>query len=437
MAGFSGVRGSASYTTNETVENWRSVLMRQYPNGKALLTGLTSKMKKQPVDFPIFHWFTEAYRNLEVDVTAVYSDAALATAISVNTTAAGTTVNVKMSAEAVSNFRPGHQILLRNEDVPSVDVNARVVSVTSNGASSALQVVLLQADHSHATYGLSTCTTAGGGKCQLIGDVNPENGETPQSIDYDPTDEYNYTQIIKTPVRISRTAMHSNYRTGDMYKDAKTRAFEQHMESLERVFLFGYRSTGTGSNGMPMKTTMGLIPYIQTNASANCIDYRYSSTYSGKTWTQGGKDFFFSTIEQASRYGEWPKACFCGSTALLGLNYLAETYSNITIAPGATKWGLNFKTLITPWGELELVQHPMFNVSSVDRNRMVIFNPNNITYRPLDDTFFKKGQPLTQNSSNGSVDGIVEEWITEAGLEMTFANECAILDGVGSDNDLT
>ena len=433
MAGFSGLRASNDYSSDNTPENWRELIMRQYPNGKALLTGFTTHLKKEETNFPTFNWLTKAFQAKEVAVTGIYTDAILDTALNAGNSAAGTILNVKMAEDATTHFRPGHQILLRDANYPLVDINARVIAVNPNGVSSFLQVSLLEADDAvgdGATYGLLSCDVA-----QLVGDVNPEAGEMPEAISYEPVDQFNYTQIVRTPVKMSRTAMKSKFRFGEAYKEAKMDALEDHGEALERIFLFGVRSAGIGSNNLPMKTTGGMIPYIRDNASANVADFRYDTTtaYSGKSWTEKGKDFLMNQLKLAFENGDGQKACYAGSGALLGFNYLAEIYSHLNVVPGQTKWGMRYNTVICPWGELEIVQHPLLSASSVNNSTLLIFDTSLMKYRYLSDTFFKKSIPLEQ-ATHAAIDGIEEEWITEAGLEMSFANECAVLYGVGETN---
>src|SRR5690554_2956834 len=59
-----GLRDTSNFVANQRPENWRQTLLLLYPNsaeaGKAPLTALTSLMKEESTDDPVFHWWEKA-----------------------------------------------------------------------------------------------------------------------------------------------------------------------------------------------------------------------------------------------------------------------------------------------------------------------------------------------------------------------------------------
>lgn len=422
-----GVRASDNFATGQRPKNWREMILYLWPNGSAPLTALLAKARSESVDDAEFSWFTKVLPTQSVAVTGVFTSSSLATAAAYTSGgSAGDTLYIKMAVADVKNFRLGHQVLLRDASAYDVDVNAKVSAApVQNGASSYLTVKLLEADDNGAATDLSDCDT-----CMIIGNLNEEHATIPAAVAYDTTKLYNYTQIFRTPLKISRTASKTRLRTGDARQEAKRESLELHSIEMEKAFLYGIATENDGPNGYPERTTEGLITNIKNNASTNVADYLVDTTTS---WAAGGEAWINAELEQIFRYGSDRKQVFCGSGALLGLNRLAMTGSSMNIDPGATKYGMQIREWITPFGILELMTHPLFSHETTTRYDMVIFEEANLRYRYIDDTHFI-ADPLDNKNRNNSRDGFEEEWLTEAGLEYHHPSTGGILHNVGVDN---
>ena len=258
MAGFLGMRGTGDWATDQRPKNWRDSILYLYPNGMAPLTALLAKLKSEKVDDPEYYWWTKQLVSQSASITAgeIYTDIALSVAVG-DASVAGATVYVKMTEANADQFRVGHQVLLRDASDYEVDVNGKVMAVVKNGASSYLAVKLLEADDNSTTHGLSDVDTV-----LIVGNINSEGAAMPEAISYDPLKWYNLTQIFRTSLEITRTARLTRLRTGDAYRELKREALELHSIEMEKAFLWGVRTEGTGSNGKPERTTMGLIPAI-------------------------------------------------------------------------------------------------------------------------------------------------------------------------------
>lgn len=423
---FLGMRGNGDWVTDQRPLNWRQQILYLYPNGMAPLTAMLSMMSSQSTDDPQFNWWTQEQTAVSGTVNGVFTTSDLSTPYT-SGGVFGDILYISISAANGNRVREGHQILLRDASDYRVDVVGKVVGVARGATVAVLAVKLLENDDNSSAHDLSDCDNF-----KIIGNINPEGSEMPEAIALKPTKVYNYTQIFRTPLSVTRTARKTRLRTGDQYQKAKAEALEMHSWEMELAFLWGIRTELTGDNGKPERTTMGVINFIRTYAAANCDDYTLNPTYAGADWTTSGETWFKAMLEQIFRYGSNEKLALVGSGALLGIDALAMTGGQVNLQPAQKTYGMQILTWITPFGTLHMKTHPLFSHDATTRNMMVILEPKELTYRYIDDTMFKE-----YKDSSGHLDGDESEYITECGLEFGLAQKCAILNGVGFDNKLT
>lgn len=438
MVALTGMRGTGDWVTNQRPENWRDALILIYPNPKGLLTAVTGKMKSKSTDDPNCNWWTKDLAAQAGSVTSIYIDAGLGTEYVYATHqatngAAADTVYAKCAAAVAEEFRPGHQVVLRDASEPTVDLNAKVTSVVENGASSYIACKLLEADdngRTAASYNLATVD-----RILIAGNINAEGAEIPDALAYDPTQYTNYTQIFRTALELTGTALQTRLRTGDAYAEAKREALELHSIEMEKAFIWGLGTSGTGSNSKPERTMDGIVRFIRTNASDNAMDYRTDSDFSGQDWETGGEEWFDESLEVIFRKGSERKLCFAGSGALLGLNRTAKLSGQIQLKGEDTAYGLKVQRWITPFGELAIKRHPLFSYETTDRNSLLIVEPELMTYRPMKnrDTHFRK-DVIYRKGNWTARDALKEEWLTECTLEYHNVEAFGYLTGVGLDN---
>ena len=430
---FLGMRGNGDWVTDQRPENWRQQILKLYPNGMAPLTAILSMMGSEGTDDPLFHWWTQEQSAVAGAVGGIYTIADLSVAYTTGGVA-GDTVFVQITTVLASCIREGHQILLRDADDWRVDVVGKVTGVTRGTTNSVLAVRLLEADNNSPAHDLSDADNF-----KIIGNINPEGGEMPDAVAQNPTEVYNYTQIFRTPLSITRTARKTRLRTGDQYQKAKAEALEMHSWEMELAYLWGIRTSGIGDNGKPERTTGGVINFIRQYAPLNCDDYTLNATYAGQTWAAGGETWFKNMLEQIFRYGANEKLVLCGSGFLLGIDALAMTGGQINLAPAQKTYGMEIRTWITPFGTIHMKTHPLFSYDATTRNMGVILEPKDLTYRYIDDTaFYGENSEKTHSEGYGQrrVDGTNEEYLTECGLEFGLPQKCAVLNGVGLPNTL-
>jgi len=430
---FLGMRGNGDWVTDQRPLNWRQQIMKLYPNGMAPLTAILSMIGNEGVDDPQFHWWTQEQTAVGGDIEGIYTLADLSVAY----TAAGPTVVYAQITTVLGNrIREGHQILLQDASDYRMTVVGKVTGVTRGAVNTVLAINLLEADTNGAAGGhdLSDCDCF-----KIIGNINPEGGEMPDAIALNPVKVYNYTQIFRTPLSITRTARKTCLRTGDAYQKMKSEALEMHSWEIELAFLWGIRTENIGDNGKPERTTMGVINFIRQYAAANCDDYSLNVDYAGQTWAASGEIWFKAILEQIFRYGANEKLCLCGSGFLLGIDALAMTGGQINLQPAQKTYGMDIRSWITPFGTIHMKTHPLFSYDPTTRNMGIIIEPKEMGYRYVDDTqFFGESSAKQHPEGYGQrrLDGTWEEYLTECGLEFGLPQKCAVLNSVGLDNNL-
>jgi len=431
---FLGMRGTGDWVAGQRPMNWRQQILKLYPNGMAPLTAILSMMSSSGVDDPQFHWWTQAMGSVNGAVAGVYTVADLSVPYG-GGGVIGQTLFVQVTDTNVFNrVRQGHEILLRDASDYRVDVVGKITEVHRGAVQEVYAVRLLQADINSPDHDLQNCDVF-----KIVGNINPEGGEMPDAIALNPTKVYNYTQIFRTPLSITRTARKTKLRTPNDYQKAKSEALEMHSWEMELSFIWGIRSENIGDNGKPERTTMGIVNFIRQYMPANCNDYTLNAAYAGQTWAAGGEVWFKNMLEQIFRYGAAEKLALVGSGALLGIDALAMTGGQINLSPGQKDYGMEITTWRTAFGTIHMKTHPLFSYDATTRNMMVILEPKEIEYKYVDDTeFYKESSSRTHSEGYGQrrIDGTNEEYLTECGLEFGLPQKCAVLNGVGLDNNL-
>jgi len=428
-----GALATDQWATGQRPEHYRSGLIRLYPEGKVMLTALTSKMiQKALTDDNKYHWFEKEFvdRSGDMSGSGLYTDAACSNAY-VSGATAGSRLYALCAADIANLLVDGKVVILRDSDNLPADVAAEVTSVEVNGANSIIGLRLLAADVG-GSYPLS-----GADRIVRIGSAYAEHSELPEAIHLLPTRVSNFAQTFQSSLEISRTAMKTRLRTGSSYLEQKYDALEEVTVDMELGFLWGQKYEGTGSNNKPKLFTYGLIPVIKAYASDNVDDYPTTSLsgYDGLTWEQGGMDWLDAMLARIFKYGRSRKLAFCGTGAINALQKLARTHGSLNITPKTTAFGLAIVEWKTFYGDIVLYTHPLFSHESTTTNAMVIFEPENLVYRYVDDlTFIPDPNRTKPQGGRTRVDGIKEGYLAECGLEFHKPKTNGYLTGLGEDH---
>lgn len=426
-----GIRHTRTWADKQRPQSPREGMFYLYPNGDARLTAILSGMKSEKPTDPRFSEFTKNLPSQTADITGVYTDQALSSAFSAGTHAAGTLLYFKMSSDHVKEFRAGHVGLVRVADAPAQDTHIDVVAAVENGDNSYVAGKLLV----NIADSTSAPNPANASRLLCIGNANREGSTMPDSVNYNPVEMWNYTQIFLTPYEVTGTQMATRLVTGDAYKEEKREKHELHAIEMEKAFFFGKRYITT-ENGKPKRYTMGIIPMVYEYAPTNVFNFttETDAAFAGKKWEEAGMDWMEAVTEKIMRYGPSERTTFWGSGARLGLNTLARNWGSINIEPGQDSMGINIETWYGISGlNLHILTHPLFSYEESNRHTVVIVSMKNIVEKPLRQTRVLRDKNDTEGGLS-FMDGKKEAWLTETGLMFRHPYTFAVLHGVGQDN---
>lgn len=403
----SGLRDTSNFVTDERPKNWREGIMLLWPNGKAPLFALTSLMKTKVTDDPEFYWWEKVMNAQRVRLGA---DAGTSTSITL------------ASGQALAGgIKVGHLLLVEN--------TGEIVYV-SGVSTDTLTVVrsigdIAATDVDYDGNGVNEYLA-------VIGTNHEEGSSKPTGINFDPTKRVNYTQIFRDNLEITETAAATNLRTGDAVREAKRECLEIHSLGIERALWFGEGDGTRTLNGRPARLTYGVREWIQDNAPAA----NYISTV-GSLDMIDIEDY----MEVAFRYGSSEKMAFCGNRAMKFVQRAARKNASFELIQGQKEFGMNISRLVSPFGELVLKTHPVFNqfisttnattgatVYNAYDSMIVILDMKELVYRPLRgrDTFFKGNQETPGD------DAMISGYITEMGLEIHHPETHMVLIGLSA-----
>lgn len=374
-----GLRHSGNFSADQRPKNFRETILMLYPNGTAPLTALTALMKDSSTNDPEFSWFEKQLPTQRMQLTA-------------DLTTGATTIAV--TAEA-SQLKAGHVVRVEHTE----ELLYIVADPTND-----LQFVC---QRGFAGTTPATVTVASQNPfVHVIGSAYEEGSMAPTGVNYDPIKRFNYTQIFRNTLEMTRTASKTRLRTGDQVKEAKRECLELHSIEMEKAFIFGRRSEGT-RNGKPFRTTGGVMQFINAGNVVTNSDGSFS-LIELEGW-----------LERMFRFGSSQKLAFCGNTALLAIQQVIRRNTQYELVSSDKMYGMNVSRLVCPFGELMLKPHKLFNqlagttyVTGVD-SWLLVLDQANLTYRPLNggDTQYEK------NLTPQGLDGMKSGYLSECGIE--------------------
>lgn len=433
---FRGMHGTGKWTgENIRKFDWERAISHLHPNGDMVLTNLQSRHKSKKTRSARFYHWEEELPKQGGAVAGVFTDPGLSTAY-VSGGVTGNVVHAKVTAALSNEFRVGHEVMLRDSDDPDVDVHAVVTAVVANGSSSYVACKLIEDDDNATATGhdLSDADTILG-----IGDVSEEGAAMPDAISYEPTEAFNYTQIMRYPLRITGTEWAEEVQFDPKaYREKQRQALEMFGVQQEKTFLWGIRYMDAGPKGQKRRFTEGIIAAIKRLADSDHVDnYRLNASFAGKKWREsgGGKDWWDQKMKILFQYGAKEKEAVCGSGALLGIQQLVEASAHMNIETGQDKFGIEVMKWITVFGTVNLRMHPLFSHEVTNQYSMLVYEPSGVVKRPLRPTIFKPDRNRLKGVTEGiGVDGINEEWLGEYGWQFKHPGKWGWLTGVGQDN---
>jgi len=353
------------------------------PN-KAPLTVLLRKLAKKPTINPIFYWFEDDLQPKwdAVDNTNGYG-------------ANDTSIVVDRAS------------LYNINDLVKVPSTGEVMLVTSvDPVNNTITV-------KRGIGETAPASLANDDPLVIIGNAHKEGSLAPEAKGTIVETVYNYTQILRTTVKVTKTQEASElYGGSDRLYQRRKKAIE-HAVDIERAFLFGERSEDL-SGSEPRRTTRGVISFLTANTD-NILDVSSDGKLS--------EGLLVEFFESLFRYGSSKKVCFASPRLISIFNAFGR--DKIRTVVGEETFGIKVMQYISAHGELQLIKHPLLEGSVYGKYGIILDLEEDIKYRPL------KGRDtmLNTNIQPPDADYVMDEYLTEAGLELRSPKKHGLIIG--------
>lgn len=381
-----GVFASDAGIVGDRRSDFAAGLLQIMPTGTAMLFALSAGMQSAPASDVIINWFEESHISGRVTIDSFVTDGD------------GTGFVVSDA----SSFIPG-VVLLEEEKseyvlVTAVDTATNTVTVQRNidGAGS---ITFVTTNH-----------------FQRIGTAHEEGSGKPTAVANLGYVKFNYTQIFRNLWSVTGTAAAVDFHTGSAIAKNKADCALYHSEDIERSMIWGKKAIGT-KNGSPFRMADGMYNLISTNVTA-----------AGATTSWNDFDDFCKTIFSKNIKGKPnERIAFTGNGGLQVINQIAMENGQMNLTAGQTSFGLAVTKMITPYGNISLMTHPLFTENPVWTKDLMILHPGAIRVRPLRKTNI---EAYDQNGTRAGVDADYGVYTSEMSWELRAEITSGMLTGL-------
>ncbi len=384
MVGEDYVRGVLA-TTNVAADihpqDWSPVIHKIIPAGRAPFAAILTGMGSDPTMSKDMNWWSEPFPEQRGTITAIGTDAAAASAYT-SGGVVGTLLYLKMSQADAEQIVRGHTMIMHD---------------ATSGSEFVADVDTFW----------------------LMSQVMAEGADLPPALMRQPTKFTNQTTITAATVRFTGTELAEVERISpDKRARARQDALLRWTIEQEKAALFSKLSTKF-ENGMEMRFTQGLVPAILKHAPNNSYNFVTDSgdDFRGETWAAKGHLWLMMKFEELFRYAEsGRKSALIGTEGLLAIQIAIENKGEFKLMTRQAAFGIQITTLVTVFGEVDLILDPLFTTFPARRRSMLVLEFPLIKYRPLRGRDVRFLPDLNDGLTKAGPDMITEGWRGEWGL---------------------
>lgn len=411
------IRGAITTDTRQAdihPEDWRRRVYEQMPVGRAPLTAMLLSMPSTPTPSRFFNWPSIAFNSMRGDITDILTAPPPGGAAYTTGGVAGTQLYAQMSVADAKKINVGDNILIANDDR---DLRVgRVNSVVVAGATSSYAAfVLRETDTGNALADTSLTW-------RLSGHSEAEMSPLPKASGEEVEWFQNCAGITMESIEISGTEQNELSRIDPAVRTfQRARALQRFNIKLERNLIFGIftNASGAGLNGKDILEPRGIRTAISEEETANMMNYKTDTDFSGQSWLSGGMDFLNEKMEILGRFGEAEfKKMYVGGLAWLAINNLIADYGMYQIERTTDEFGVKVNRIHGLTTGLDMILHPLFSEDPAFQRSALIVEPELLRWKPMmnRDVQFVSGVERDPNGWTW-VDGVKEGWFAQAGLE--------------------
>lgn len=376
-----GVRDTAVLgTETRRVRDVSPALMQLEPN-EGPLTTLLARLRSRTATDPKLEWFED---QLLPDFDTL-----------------GAAVAVGDTTLTVGNYK-----LYRQDDLVRINDN-EIVRVTANPTSSPISV-------KRGVGSVGATAAPNGGRLFILSDAAMEFATYRNQLTTQKVPKYNYTQILKSPASFSGTALGTKTFAGDDKMQERNKMLIEHKKKMEKALLLGTPFEDL-SGADPQRSTAGCAYYISTNVK----------DFSGGFTEPEFEDF----IRLPFRYGAREKVVLCSPKAIQSINSFQR--SKLQTFSDQSSYGVTMTEYKNAGRKLMLIEEMLLTNQNLNdltgiAGWMIVLDLADLELR------FLKGRAteLWENVQNPGVDGEIDEYRCEFGLEMHLDQKHALGTGV-------
>ena len=406
-----GMVSVADVAANIHPQDWSPNIHQIIPAGRAPFAAIITGMGADVTKSSTYHWWSQPFPEQRGTITAIGTNADAGSAYA-SGGVVGTPLYLKMSAADAEQIVRGHTILL-NDATTGSEFSADVTQVMIAGATSIVAIRMQEADN--GDNDLADVDTF-----WLMSQVMAEGADLPPSLVRQPTQFTNQTTITAATVKFTGTEIAEMERiTPDKLIRARQDALLRWTIEQEKAALFSKFGTKT-VNGEQMRFTRGLVPAIVQYAPNNVYNYVTDSgdDFRAQTWDAKGWLWLNAKFEELFRYAEsGRKSALIGSLGLLAIQRAIEGISEFKLETRQTAFGIQVTTLVTVFGEIDLILDPLFSTHPSRLRSMLVLEFPLIKYRPLQGRDLKFLPDANANMTLAGPDMIREGWRGEWGIQ--------------------
>lgn len=376
-----GIFTSNSGINGERVDSFANRIYKFGYAGTAPMLALSSGMARTQLKAKIVHWFEEEEYSGHVDIT--------------NNAGTGTTLVLKSGT-------------VLPKSILFIESTGERMLVTATAGTS---LTVQRGFAGTSITAINGSTTPVG--AYVIGSAFEEASDAPQPMLTVGAPMLNYSQIFRDSWANSRSAEKINWHTGDKVAKNKQDAIANHAKGIERALMFGAKSMFT-VDGQQDSTMDGLVNMIKTNVQ---------TVADGKLDLNTLIDFIATLFEYNVDGMPQERVAFCGNNVISVINKLILNRGEISLSVGQTDYGLKTNVIRTPFGDLTLLTHPMFNASPVWRNNLLVYHPGACCLDYMDDAIISDSTPPGMDGSKYTI-------TSELTMEYTCEKTAGILSNI-------
>lgn len=257
----------------------------------------------------------------------------------------------------------------------------------------------------------------------VIGSSAEEGDTSFAARSANPSEVFNYTQIFRTSIEESGTALASgNLTSPHDWRHQHRKKMIEHLKDIEHAGLFGGKGEATGPEGRPLRTTGGALSFLTANGKDAEGELK-----------EGELEEWVRTL---TRYGSKKKTVFCSRLILSVINEYAVGKLQTIQADQDKTYGLAITQYMTANGTLSLVSHPLLEESYSGYAIAVDMKNSATGYRYLggkgNAVEGSRDTKVLPNRQANDADAQRDEIFSECGFEFRQVKTGGILTGVTS-----